>query len=152
MLECRNRPVSMLFMLQKEMGERLSALPGTKAYGALSVRTQMCYETRIEKIVPPQVFCPPPEVDSALVSFKRKDGTALPADLEAKLSSLVRGLFTQRRKQIGKTLGQMVGREKAAAALAALGLSAELRPDRLTVADFAALTAALYADAEGKAR
>ena len=152
MLECRNRPVSMLFMLQKEMGERLSALSGTKAYGALSVRTQMCYETRIEKIVPPQVFCPPPEVDSALVSFKRRDGAALPADLEAKLSSLVRGLFTQRRKQIGKTLGQMVGREKAAAALAALGLSAELRPDRLTVADFAALTAALYADAEGKGR
>ena len=144
MLECRNRPESMFFMLQKEMGERLSAVPGTKAYGALSVRTQMCYETRIEKIVPPQVFCPPPEVDSALVSFKKKGERLLDPALEAKSSSLVRGLFGQRRKQIGKTLGQLVGRENAAKALAALGLSAELRPDRLTVSDYAALTRELY--------
>ena len=71
MLDLPNPPESMFFMLQREMGERLSAVPGTKNYGALSVRTQLRYDVKLEKIVPPEVFFPPPEVDSAIVSFRR---------------------------------------------------------------------------------
>lgn len=135
-LESGNLPQSMFFMLQKEMGERLAAAVGTKAYGALSVRTQLYYEVAVEKIVPPQVFCPPPEVDSALVSFKLRPGVILPDDRKKIFTALVRDLFNQRRKQLGKLLGNMVGKEPAAIILKECSLAADLRPDKLTVDDF----------------
>ena len=131
----------MFFMLQKEMGERLAAEVGTKAYGALSVRTQLRYEVAVEKIVPPQVFCPPPEVDSALVSFKLREERKLSAEHEKIFTTVVRELFNQRRKQIGKLLGQMTGsKDTAAKILDECGFAPDLRPDKLTVADFVKLT------------
>ena len=141
LLECKNPPQSMFFMLQKEMGERLAAPVGTKAYGALSVRTQLRYEVTVEKIVPPQVFCPPPEVDSALVSFKLRPERVLSSDQEKVFTTVVRELFNQRRKQIGKLLGQMTGsKETAAKILDECGFAPDLRPDKLSVADFVKLT------------
>ena len=143
MLECLNPPQSMFFMLQKEMGERLAATPGTKAYGALSVRTQLFYEVTVEKIVPPQVFCPPPEVDSALVSFRLRKNPLCDMDTADIVSWLVKMLFNQRRKQMGKVLGTIIGKEQAAAAMADAGFPLEVRPDKLTVADFVTLTRAV---------
>ena len=142
MIEAVNPPETMFFMLQKEMGERLAATPGTKAYGALSVRTQFCYDVTIAKIVPPQVFCPPPEVDSALVAFSRNQRQTAEVCMEI-FTPLVRTLFNQRRKQIGKVLGQAIGsKDSALQILEACGFSPELRPDKLSVADFIELTAA----------
>lgn len=143
MLECLNPPQSMFFMLQKEMGERLAAHPGSKAYGALSVRTQLLYDVTVEKIVPPQVFCPPPEVDSALVSFKLKSIPECDMDTADIVSWLVRMLFNQRRKQMGKVLGTIIGKENAAAAMAEAGFPMEVRPDKLTVTEFVILTRAV---------
>ena len=145
MLECVNPPQSMFFMLQKEMGERLAATPGTKAYGALSVRTQLLYDVAIDKIVPPQVFCPPPEVDSALVSFQLSDNRPQIDDaIQNIFTPLVRNLFNQRRKQIGKVLGQIIGnKDTAAAILQSCGFSTELRPDKLSVAEFIQLASAV---------
>lgn len=143
MLECLNPPQSMFFMLQKEMGERLAAQPGTKSYGALSVRTQLLYDVVVEKIVPPQVFCPPPEVDSALVSFQLRPEPMCDQDTADIVSWLVRMLFNQRRKQMGKVLGTIIGKDQAAAAMADAGFPMEVRPDKLTVADFVALTRAV---------
>ncbi len=145
MLECVNPPQSMFFMLQKEMGERLAAAPGTKAYGALSVRTQLLYDTAIDKIVPPQVFCPPPEVDSALVSFKLSaQRPELSATVQKIFTPLVRNLFNQRRKQIGKVLGQLCGsKDTAAKILESCGFSTELRPDKLSVNEFIRLASAV---------
>ena len=140
LLDSPNPPQSMFFMLQKEMGERLAAVPGTKAYGALSVRTQLLYDVAVEKIVPPQVFCPPPEVDSALVSFKLRQEKLLPDGLEKSFTFIVRELFNQRRKQIGKLIGKITGKEAAAKILDECGFAADLRPDKLTVADFVTLT------------
>lgn len=144
-LESDNQPQSMFFMLQKEMGERLAAAVGTKAYGALSVRTQLRYEVAVEKVVPPQVFCPPPEVDSALVSFKLRDKNILPDEQKKRFTMLVRELFNQRRKQLGKLLGNIAGKERAAAILTECDLAADLRPDKLTVDDFVRLTGKLEA-------
>ncbi len=140
MIECKNPPESMFFMLQKEMGERLAAKSGTKAYGALSVRTQLLYDVAIDKIVPPQVFCPPPEVDSALVSFKLHGNNPLIQEELKIFSTLVRSLFNQRRKQLGKILGQLTSKEISAELLAKCGFSTEIRPDKLTVDDYTKLT------------
>lgn len=139
LLECRNRPRTMFFMLQKEMAERLAAKPDTKAYGALSVRVQLLYQVKIEKIVPPEVFCPPPEVESALISFELRE-TPLCSDEENKMvSRVVRTAFNQRRKQLGKVLGQMFGKSAVADVFAQLNLPLEIRPDKLDVSDFVAI-------------
>ncbi|MDR0932718.1 MAG: 16S rRNA (adenine(1518)-N(6)/adenine(1519)-N(6))-dimethyltransferase RsmA [Victivallales bacterium] len=144
MLELPNPPQAMFFMLQREMGERLSAVPGTKNYGALSVRTQLRYEVKLEKIVPPTVFFPPPEVDSAIVSFRRHDRYENDPELCRLLPGVVKTVFAQRRKQMGKVLRQNYGEAKAEAALKAVNLSPEIRPDRLTVDQFATLTRSLF--------
>ncbi|MBO7327592.1 MAG: ribosomal RNA small subunit methyltransferase A [Lentisphaeria bacterium] len=143
MLECINPPQTMFFMLQKEMGERLAAECGTKAYGALSVRTQLLYDVAIEKIVPPQVFSPPPEVDSALVSFKLRCQSPFQGDDLKIFSTLVRSLFNQRRKQIGKILGQLTGKDVAALLLEKCDFDPQIRPDKLSVDDYVKLTTAV---------
>ena len=135
MLELECGPDYMLFMLQREMGERLAASPGCKEYGALSVRATLDHEVKIEKIVPPEVFHPAPEVESALVSLTRirKRDTA-----EVKrISSVTKLAFSQRRKQMGKVLAGSYGREKVEAAFAAAGIAWEIRPDRVTPEQFA---------------
>jgi len=143
MLELPEPPVSMTFMLQKEMAERLAASLRCGAYGALSVRTQLVYDVRILRTVVPEVFFPPPEVDSAVAQFTRK--TPLPdAGLRRYLPGVVKTVFAQRRKQIGKVLGQMYGKERALAALEACGLDVTLRPEHLSQQDFQHLTMELF--------
>ena len=144
MLELENPPERMFFMLQREMGERLAAQPGSKAYGALSVRVQFEYTVRIERIVPPEVFYPPPEVESALVEFRCDRKFALTKPQREKLRGIVNSAFAQRRKQLGKVLGGVYGREQTAAALAAAGIATETRPDKLTCADYLRLAKGLF--------
>ena len=137
MLELENPPERMFFMLQREMGERLAALPGSKAYGALSVRVQFDYFVRIERIVPP-------EVDSALVEFRRNHEFNLTKAQREKLRGIVNSAFAQRRKQLGKVLGGVYGREQVAGALRAAGIAPEIRPDKLTCADYLRLAKGLF--------
>ncbi len=144
MLELENPPERMFFMLQREMGERLAASTGTKAYGALSVRVQFDYEVRIERIVPAEVFYPPPEVDSALVEFLRRREFSLTKPQREKLRGIVNTAFSQRRKQLGKVLGGVYGRAEAAAALSAAGIAPEIRPDKLSCADYLRLAQGLF--------
>ncbi len=130
-------PQTMLFMLQKEMGERLAAAPRSKAYGALSVRCQLRYDVAIARVVPPEVFYPAPEVDSALVEFRRHDRFELSAALFNKIDKLVKLAFSQRRKQLGKVLAKGgYGAENVAAAFAECGIPLEIRPDQVAVETF----------------
>lgn len=145
MLDLQNPPESMFFMLQRETGERLSAFPGSKQYSALSVRIQLRYNVKLEKIVPPSVFFPMPEVDSALVSFRKYDRYDGDPELFRHLPGVVKTLFAQRRKQVGKVLRQTYGQEKAIRALAEARLPPEIRPDRISVDEFVFLTRALFA-------
>ena len=141
-LELDNPPRQMIFMLQKEMGERLAAQPGKGSYGALSVRVQQLYDVKILRIVPPEVFYPAPKVDSALVEFKLKDN--IPA-VEARkvLEKVVKLAFLNRRKQLGKVLKQNYTEEAIRAALAAINHPWEIRPEKLTVAEFEKLAGIL---------
>lgn len=137
-----------VFMIQKEVGLRLTARPGTAAYGALSVWVQSFVCPKLEFIVPPHVFKPRPKVDSAVLSFTPlapgdgPAGTSAPVgrafDPPA-LDKLLKMLFQMRRKQLG-TIFRAAGR--SAAVLEALGIDARLRPENLEVADFHRLSAA----------
>ena len=143
LLELPNPPKKMVFMLQKEMGHRLAAVPGIKNYGSLSVRTQLLYDVKILRIVPPEVFYPPPKVDSAIVAFELKKELPSPK-LIKHLSKLVKHAFEQRRKQMGKVLGKIYGREKIENAFNQLEMPLEIRPDKLTVEDFVKLTETIF--------
>ena len=94
------------FMLQKEVVERMAAVPGSKAYGRLSVMLQWRYQIELVLDVPPEAFDPPPRVDSAVV---RMVPLALDETVDAaRLALLVTTAFSQRRKLLRHTLGRWI--------------------------------------------
>ncbi len=126
-----------VFMVQKEVGLRLVAGPGSSAYGALSVWVQSHVQPRLEFIVPPQVFRPRPKVDSAVVSFTPGAGAY---DFEpAALALTLKRCFQMRRKQLG-SIARAWG--KSGGDLESLGIRPEQRPETLRPEDFHALSRA----------
>ena len=124
-------------MVQREVADRFFAAPGTKAYGAVSVLVQLATERTGFHPVSRTVFRPPPNVDSALVAFRRK---ARPEPW-LELKRLVQAAFSHRRKTLPNSL-QLAGvaaREQAAEALSALGHSPRTRAEALAPEDFVAL-------------
>lgn len=143
LLELPRLPLQMLFMLQKEMGLRLTAQPGTKNYGALSVRAQAMYDVKLLRTVPRQVFFPQPGVDSALVNFQLKPD-ALSQQDGIQLGKVARCVFSQRRKKMFKPLARNYGHELIEAVFAELSLDSEIRPDKLDTTTFITLAKAIY--------
>lgn len=130
-------------MVQKEVGRRLAAAPGTSAYGAPSVLAQLSCEVQVLRGVARTVFAPVPNVDSVLVGLRRTGPPAEPG-----LRRLVSAAFAHRRKALAKSLalsGAVGGdaRERARAALEAMGLPADIRAERLSPEQFTALWEAL---------
>jgi 16S rRNA (adenine1518-N6/adenine1519-N6)-dimethyltransferase len=128
-------------MVQREVAERFFAHPGTKEYGAVSVLVQLAAERTGFHPVSRTVFRPQPNVDSALVAFRR---TELPASY-ARVKDLVTAAFAHRRKTLPNSVAQagLVSREEAAAALDAIGRPAEIRAEALAPAEFVALARTL---------
>jgi 16S rRNA (adenine1518-N6/adenine1519-N6)-dimethyltransferase len=110
----------MLVMVQKEVGERLAAGVGDDAYGAVSVKVAYWAEAKVVGVVPPTVFVPKPNVDSALVQIVRRPAPATDAPRD-RLFELVRAGFAHRRKMLRRALAGLVGPEEFAAA--------EVRPE-----------------------
>lgn len=130
-------------MVQREVGERLAAAPGTPAYGIPSVLAQLACEVRVLRPVARTVFSPVPNVDSVLVGLERHSPAPGP-DLRA----LVRAAFAHRRKALARSLALAPGaqddvRERARAALGRLGLPADARAERLSPEQFAQLAGEL---------
>ena len=116
-------------MVQREVADRFFAVPSTKAYGAVSVLIQLATTRTGFHAVSRTVFKPPPNVDSALVAFRR---IPLPGDF-AGIRRIVEGAFAHRRKTLANSL-QLTGvatREEAVAALAALGCDPAVRAEAL---------------------
>ena len=123
-------------MAQKEVGERLAAAPGTPAYGVPSAIAQLACEVRVLRPVARTVFHPVPNVDSVLVGLTRT-GPAAPAALRA----FVQAAFAHRRKTLAASvaLAGVASRERARAALEALGQAPDVRAERLSPAELRAL-------------
>jgi 16S rRNA (adenine1518-N6/adenine1519-N6)-dimethyltransferase len=128
-------------MVQREVAERFFADPRTKDYGAVSVLVQLAAERAGFHAVSRTVFRPPPNVDSALVAFRR---TELPREFP-RLKQVVTAAFAHRRKTLPNSLALagLVPREQAAEALAAIGHPAETRAEALAPDEFVALAEAL---------
>ena len=126
-------------MVQREVGERLAAKPGSSAYGAPSVLAQLASEVRVLRPVSRNVFHPVPNVDSVLVGLRR---TGPPPDPE--LRALVSAGFAHRRKALPGSLALAgMDRARARAALEAIGLRADARAETLGPEQWRALYEAM---------
>ncbi|WP_354698665.1 Ribosomal RNA small subunit methyltransferase A [Paraconexibacter sp. AEG42_29] len=136
-------------MVQKEVGERFAAGPGTSAYGVPSVLAQLSCDVRVHHKVSRSVFHPVPNVDSVLIVLHRRTDVAV---VGKPLRTLVQAGFAHRRKALAGSLKLHPAypkeiREQARAALLELGHPADVRAERLSPEDFRALAAALQAGA-----
>ena len=138
LLDCAARVVDQHFMLQKEVVDRMVALPCHKDYGRLSVMLQWRYELESVLDVPPESFDPPPRVDSAVVRMQPL--AAVAAIDPALLSELVRVAFSQRRKLLRHTLGRWLEARGFAGTF-----DVQRRAEEVPVADYLALAASVAA-------
>jgi 16S rRNA (adenine1518-N6/adenine1519-N6)-dimethyltransferase len=134
-------PACIVFLVQAEVAERVAALPGTRAYGGLSVGVQaMC---RVERLftVKAGAFRPPPKVDSALLRLTPLAQPLVPLEDVAAFRRFVTACFSRRRKQLRNVLAGVTERSAAdvSAALAAMEIDAAARPETLSPAQFARL-------------
>ena len=113
-------PQRMVLTLQKEVAERLAAKPGTSAFGSISVLVQSFYAVKLIRRLPPTVFYPQPEVDSAAVRLDLMGAPPLAVAERAPFQAFVRKGFSQRRKKLSNTLG----------------IADDRRPEQLSVEDW----------------
>ena len=134
---------SLTLMFQREVAERLTAVPCSKSYGRLSVLAQWLAEVKILFDVPPRAFVPPPTVTSSIVAILPRAEPLAPARRPA-LERITAAAFGQRRKMLRtslKSLGLAVG-----PVLACAGVAPTARAEELSVAEFCALACALEQD------
>ncbi len=136
------RIASMLVMVQREVGERMAAGPGTKVYGGVSVKIAYYGHARVVGIVPPSVFVPAPKVDSALVRIVRHAEPPVVVPSEARLFALVRAGFGQRRKMLRGALRVELG-ENVEHLLELANIDGRARAETLTLEQWAALARAV---------
>ncbi|ASE58001.1 16S rRNA (adenine(1518)-N(6)/adenine(1519)-N(6))-dimethyltransferase RsmA [Staphylococcus saprophyticus] len=131
-------------MMQKEVGERLNAQVGTKAYGSLSIVAQYYTETSKVLTVPKSVFLPPPNVDSIVVKLMKRPTPIVDIDDENKFFKMTKAAFSQRRKTINNNYQSLfvngkVNKEKILEWLEAAGIDPRRRGETLSIKEFANL-------------
>lgn len=139
----------MIIMMQREVADRITAVPGTKAYGSLSIAIQYYMDAEVSMIVPRTVFMPQPNVESAVLKLTRKAEPPASVIDEEFLFKVARGSFVQRRKTILNNLQTSLPQGKAKKELILEALAeAEIDPVRrgetLSINEFAMLSNALY--------
>ena len=141
---------SITIMVQKEVADRMQVGPGTKDYDALSLAVQYYAKPQILLNVPASCFMPRPNVDSAVIQLTRYEKPPVEVADEHLMFRLIRASFNQRRKTMTNSVGNSpelsVSKEQMAAALEKCGLSATVRGEALTLAQFAELANVLSED------
>ncbi|WP_161980355.1 16S rRNA (adenine(1518)-N(6)/adenine(1519)-N(6))-dimethyltransferase RsmA [Streptococcus sp. S784/96/1] len=135
-------------MMQKEVADRISAEPNTKAYGSLSIAVQYYMTAKVAFIVPRTVFVPAPNVDSAILKMVRRDQPLVGVQDEDFLFDVSKASFVHRRKTLWNNLTNRFGKSedvklKLEQALEMAELTPSVRGEALTIADFAKLADAL---------
>ncbi len=140
-LDARRAFVSAVFLLQKEVAERVVAGPGTKAYAPLGILLQDAFAARIEFLVSPGSFSPPPKVDSALLSLRRRPAPLLAVGDAAGFGDFLRAAFAERRKMMRKNLAAALGAapDRLDRAFAETGIDPRARAEQVSMDRLAAL-------------
>lgn len=144
-LEDSEKVSELVIMVQKEVGERLCAAPGSKAYGAVTVMMQYAATVARAFDVGRHAFVPAPEVDSTILHLIPYEKRPIQAQSDAVLRRVVKAAFSQRRKTLRNSLSSL-GCDKALIkqALEAAGIEDSRRAETLSVAEFVALADAFY--------
>lgn len=144
-LEDSEKVSELVIMVQKEVGERLCAAPGSKAYGAVTVMVQYAATVARAFDVGRHAFVPAPEVDSTILHLIPYEKRPIQAQSDAVLRRVVKAAFSQRRKTLRNSLSSL-GCDKALIrqALEAAGIEDSRRAETLSVAEFVALANAFY--------
>jgi 16S rRNA (adenine1518-N6/adenine1519-N6)-dimethyltransferase len=124
-----------LVMVQRELGERWTASPGSRAYGAVSVHIAYHANARVVGEVPRSVFMPPPNVSSVLVAFDRLERPRVDVPDERGFFVFVRRAFGHRRKTLRNSLGI------DEATVTSCGIAPQARPEDVSIAQYASLFA-----------
>ena len=147
---CANLPyyiTSLTVMVQKEAADRLAAVPGTRASSAISCAVNYYAASKLMFTAAPGSFYPAPKVTSAVVRMDIRPTPAVQVEDEAGYFALVRAAFGQRRKTAANSIASGLGMSKdtVTAAIEAVGMDARIRPEALTLEDFAKIQRALAA-------
>ena len=145
----RPRAARAVYLVQREVAERIVAPPGSRTYGALSVNVQALANAELIARVPPGAFRPPPAVESAIVRLTPRPDPVIEPALESAFQTFVQAAFGLRRKQMRRVL-RTIARLDADAAerlLVSLGIDPERRPETLAPEDFARLLRAIRGEA-----
>lgn len=139
----------MVVMMQKEVADRITAKPGTKAYGSLSIAIQYYMKAEVAMIVPKAVFMPQPNVESAVIKLTRHETPPVHVMDEDFLFQVSRGSFVQRRKTIINNLQSSLpnGKQKKELILQSLekvGINPTRRGETLSIEEFGRLADELY--------
>lgn len=145
LLEAPERIRALACVVQLEVAERITAQPGTRDYGYLSVLAQLHSHPRLRFRIPPGAFSPPPAVVSALVTFDMKSGDMLagraPVDeaRQGDFLAFVKASFAQKRKTLANNLAGKYGADRVHGALRSLGIRENARAEELSVAELSGL-------------
>ena len=135
---------SITIMVQKEVADRMKTGPGSKDYGALSLAVQYYAKPELVANVPPNCFMPRPRVGSAVIRLTRHTEVPVEAEDEKLMFQIIRASFNQRRKTLVNGLGNApelhIPKEMTTEVLEEMGLSASVRGEALTLAQFAELS------------
>jgi 16S rRNA (adenine1518-N6/adenine1519-N6)-dimethyltransferase len=144
----RPRPARAVYLVQKEVAERIAAPPGSEAYGALSVNVQALARPELLFGVKAKAFSPPPKVDSAVIRISARAVPLLEEAEEEPFRVMVQAAFGLRRKQMRRVKRTVRGWSAAQAddVLSAAGVDPEARPETLSDADFLRVLRAARAD------
>lgn len=141
LLEKRLPMERLVAMVQKEVAERMTAKPGGRDYGALSVAIQYYTEPEIAFTVPPSSFIPAPAVESAVIVCRRRKKPPVEVADEALFFHVVKAAFSMRRKMLNNSLKSMgITSGQCSQWLAAAGVDGKRRAETLSLEEFAALT------------
>ena len=139
-LESRGLFTKCVFLIQKEVAERVRARPCSKDYAPLSILVQNAFEARLEFKVSPGSFSPPPRVDSAVISLTKRAQPLFPVADEIRFRTFLWSAFAHRRKYLLKNLETSgIARARIEEAFRLLGLSGNSRAEELPIGQFAAL-------------
>lgn len=132
-------PQRIVVTLQLEVAQRLVARADEDDYGVLSLLMQLRYEPLADFRIPADCFFPAPDVDSACVALKRRETPLLPIDQHAAFDRIVKRGFSQRRKMMLKLLKQDWPAEKLTSAFEKIGLSPQIRAEKVKLEEFVRL-------------
>ena len=133
----RERLADCVFLIQKEVADRICAAPGGKAYAPLSILLHNAFERRIHFKVKPGAFSPPPKVDSAVISLNKRPRSLVPVKDDRRFLGFLRGCFRQRRKTLSNNLKSLgFSPDTIQETISLAGLPDKVRSEQLTLEQF----------------